>query len=239
MPETKSYIGRRLLIFGIELYRRYLSGKGPLKKVACTFHKTESCSAYGLRIAKESQSLPAALQKIRGRLSRCGAASLFRGEGQTLVWGELYDEEDPALFEKELVAQSESKESIRAGLLHAARVAKFQGDVSRCKDLLQRAKAYPASGDLLVRAAQGLLPSLRVWLFRRLSLLFFLCMVVGFFWGLWGFSWLWSLLLFPSVGGAAALNRYFSKRARVQGILAANAFREGASPMKRDASLLA
>src|SRR6185436_4096391 len=70
----------RLLTWMILAYRRFVSGGGPLRGVRCSFAPDESCSAYGLRAARESRTAREALGKIGRRLRRCRDACLV-GDG--------------------------------------------------------------------------------------------------------------------------------------------------------------
>lgn len=87
---------RAALIFLITLYRRYLSGRGPLRGVRCSFAAHESCSAYGLRVAQRSPSTRIALARIGRRLRRCGDACL-RSDGHVVSWTEQHDEAPSAI----------------------------------------------------------------------------------------------------------------------------------------------
>ncbi len=68
--------GNRVLVAAIRLYRRRLSGRGPLRRVACSFHHGESCSAYGLRVASERGAWDA-LGLITARLRRCRRLAVY------------------------------------------------------------------------------------------------------------------------------------------------------------------
>ncbi|MCW5807069.1 MAG: membrane protein insertion efficiency factor YidD, partial [Deltaproteobacteria bacterium] len=82
---------RRALAAAIRAYRRWLSGRGPLRGVSCTFARCESCSAYGLRVAREAPTAAHAIRLIRRRLRRCRDASVYAlaapGGGAALAWG--------------------------------------------------------------------------------------------------------------------------------------------------------
>ena len=116
---------RRALVAGIRGYRQWLSGRGPMRAVRCTFHDGESCSAFGLRAAREAPSVRIALGRIRRRIRRCGEVSLFAldapGGTRALGWGA--DHERPlAELHAELVADGEG-EPARAQVLSAREVA--------------------------------------------------------------------------------------------------------------------
>lgn len=80
----------RVLAWLILAYRRWLSGRGPLRGVRCSFGGGESCSAYGLRATAEVPTARAALGRIMRRLRRCREACLL-GDGETLSWAALHD----------------------------------------------------------------------------------------------------------------------------------------------------
>jgi putative component of membrane protein insertase Oxa1/YidC/SpoIIIJ protein YidD len=80
----------RLLAGLIRVYRRWISGRGPLRAVRCSFAGGESCSAFGLRATAEAPTARAALGRILRRLGRCRDACLL-GDGKTLSWAALHD----------------------------------------------------------------------------------------------------------------------------------------------------
>ena len=80
----------RVLAWLIVAYRRWLSGRGPLRAVRCSFAGGESCSAYGLRATAEAATVREALGRIARRLGRCRDACLL-GDGKTLSWAALHD----------------------------------------------------------------------------------------------------------------------------------------------------
>ncbi len=80
----------RLLAWLILAYRRWLSGRGPLRSVRCSFAGVESCSAYGLRATAEAGTARGAIGRILRRLGRCRDACLL-GDGRTLSWARLHD----------------------------------------------------------------------------------------------------------------------------------------------------
>jgi len=126
-------VAQRALVLGIRGYRRWLSGRGPLRRVRCTFHDSESCSAFGLRAAEESPDARAALGRIWRRIRRCGGASLFALDApdgtRALGWGEDHDRPLVELH-AELVADGE-RDTARAQVLCAREVAaRWRGDVA-------------------------------------------------------------------------------------------------------------
>lgn len=163
-----SYFGRGVLLGAIRAYRRWLSGRGPLRRVVCTFCASESCSAYGLRVVGEVGGLSEALRLIRGRLRRCREASAYRfadGWG----WGECYDAADGAALEGELEAARELPQTAANVLLTAALVARHRGDEELVADCAARARRLGAGPKYVtVRDGSGLERRLRRSLRRRL-----------------------------------------------------------------------
>ncbi len=152
-------------------YRRRLSGRGPLARVGCTFAHTESCSAYGLRVALEARSLLDAVWLILARLRRCGTASLYEQPGG-ISWGEAFDDCDPADLDARLVTALET-EKTRA-LMHrsAGLVAVRCGRRGDAREHLARAAALSdTSPRPCVRRSPRLARSLRARLHRRLLVL--------------------------------------------------------------------
>jgi putative component of membrane protein insertase Oxa1/YidC/SpoIIIJ protein YidD len=154
--ERPSAYMQRALVVAIRAYRRWLSGRGPLRQVRCTFHDNESCSAFGLRAAREAPSARVALGRIRRRIRRCGDASLFaldalpetetgarartrartrtrtRGGSETSIrvlgWGADHDRPLDELH-TELVEDGET-DAVRARVLSAREVAsRWRGDI--------------------------------------------------------------------------------------------------------------
>lgn len=126
-------VAQRALVLGIRGYRRWLSGRGPLRRVRCTFHDSESCSAFGLRAAQEAPDARAAWGRIRRRIRRCGGASLFALDApdgtRALGWGEDHDR-PLAELHAELAADGE-RDIARAQVLCAREVAaRWRGDVA-------------------------------------------------------------------------------------------------------------
>ena len=144
-------LGRRALAVAIAGYSRWLSGRGPLRRVRCTFHHGESCSAYGRRIAAEAGGLWPALAAIRRRLHRCADASLYLLPDDALGWGPAYDRPlAPWLAELD---RDRELPTTRDALLRArAAVARWRGDRRELTALA--ALPAPASGPrLIVRRA--------------------------------------------------------------------------------------
>ena len=134
-----AYLGQRLLVRLIRFYRRHCSGRGPLRRLTCTFCASESCSAYALRVAANvATSLPEAVRLIRGRLRRCGQASLYclpDGFG----WGESFDDND---LEANMLQAHELPGTVALVLRSAALVARQRGQYLLAEDYVRRAQHY-------------------------------------------------------------------------------------------------
>lgn len=118
---------RAILIGTLRGYRRWLSGRGPLRRVRCSF-ADETCGAFGLRTAREAPSTWTAVARIRRRLRRCRDASVYALPGGALGWGRDHDRPVSALT-AELVADGEAP-ATRARVLAARElVARWRGDV--------------------------------------------------------------------------------------------------------------
>jgi putative component of membrane protein insertase Oxa1/YidC/SpoIIIJ protein YidD len=174
---------RWLLRLGIRGYQRYLSGRGPLARVTCSFASSESCSAYGLRVATESQGTMEALRLIRQRLSRCGMASMYKSQDD-LAFGELYDDLDPSRFYALLTAARESPESVALVARGAAQCALLTGRQDLARQHARRAGGAGAMPPL--RDARRVRTAWRWRLLMRLSLL-------GLGLGLWPVFGPWSV----------------------------------------------
>ena len=133
------YLGQRLLVSLIRLYRRHCSGRGPLRRLTCTFCGSESCSAYALRVAEDvATSLPEAVRLIHGRLRRCRQASLYRlpdGFG----WGECFDDDD---LEANVLEAHELPGTVALILRSAALVAQQRGQYLLAENHVVRAQLY-------------------------------------------------------------------------------------------------
>lgn len=139
-------MGLGALRTAILAYRRWASGRGPLRRVGCTFAHGESCSAYGLRMAETSPSLGLALARIRGRLRRCRDASVYRVHREqrrdALAWG--CDHDDPHALEAQLCAARERSSTRAAVLAVSLEVARYRGRWALAAELaeaLARAEA--------------------------------------------------------------------------------------------------
>jgi putative component of membrane protein insertase Oxa1/YidC/SpoIIIJ protein YidD len=166
-----AWLGRRALEGAILLYRRHVSGRGPLRRVTCTFGRCESCSAYGLRVVREhARSLPHALRLVLERIRRCRSASVYRHD-RALSWGEDYDRPDAL---DGVAAQAHEQPHTRQALLQAAiGVARYRGERRIVVRLLQRLRALPrAVGEhvrLPLREGRGLREHLRARWLRGLA----------------------------------------------------------------------
>lgn len=147
------YRGRRLLLALIDGYRRWLSGRGLLRRVRCTFHHGETCSAYGRRVAAEATSLGEAVTLIRGRLRRCADTALYALPDDALGWGPAYDRSLPA-WQGELDAARELPTTRDALVRGRLAVARFRGDVGEVVALSRLPP--PGPGHKLVVRRTGL-----------------------------------------------------------------------------------
>ena len=120
-------IGRRALSLAIRGYRRWLSGRGPLRRVSCTFASTESCSAYGLRAVDEiATSLPHAIGLVRARVRACRHASVYRF-ANGLGWERAHDEA-PSEIARSMVARGERADTVAQVIAARMMVAKWRGE---------------------------------------------------------------------------------------------------------------
>jgi putative component of membrane protein insertase Oxa1/YidC/SpoIIIJ protein YidD len=129
---------QRALVLAIRGYRRWVSGRGPLRRVRCTFDHGdhgggESCSAFGLRAALEAPGARVAWGRIRRRIHRCGETSLFALDApdgtRALGWGADHDRPLDELH-AELVADGE-RAAACAQVLSAREVAaRWRGDLA-------------------------------------------------------------------------------------------------------------
>lgn len=115
---------QRLLIALILLYRRFFSGR--LTNVRCSFTAEESCSAFGLRIARAARSGREAIARIARRLRRCGDACLL-ADGTKLGWSELHDR-SPREIVDAMRADGEGDAAIWRMLQTRMTVARWCGD---------------------------------------------------------------------------------------------------------------
>lgn len=122
---------QRALAAAIRGYRRWLSGRGPLARVRCSFHASESCSAFGLRAATSAPSTWQAVGRIRRRLRRCRDVSLYALPGEhgrhVLGWGADHDRDLDELRAE--LARDDESPAARALILTARElVARWRSD---------------------------------------------------------------------------------------------------------------
>lgn len=134
----------RVLAWLILFYRRWLSGRGPLRDVRCSFAPHESCSAFGLRATSEAPGAREALGRIRRRIRRCRDACLT-SDGHAVSWSPLHDRAPAEIF-AELHADGEGAPAIERVLRVRRAVAVWRADavaIRACDELL--AGAGPSS----------------------------------------------------------------------------------------------
>lgn len=124
---------RGALIAALRGYRRWLSGRGPLRRVRCTFHPGETCGAFGLRAAREAPTAWHAVGRIRRRVRRCRDASVVLLDGgRALGWGR--DHERPlAEVVAELVADGEGPAARATVLAGRELVARWRSDAEELR----------------------------------------------------------------------------------------------------------
>ncbi|MBE7452520.1 MAG: membrane protein insertion efficiency factor YidD [Kofleriaceae bacterium] len=146
-------LARRVVVAAIAGYRRWLSGRGPLARVRCTFHHGQSCSAFGLRAVDEAPGTWAALGRIRRRLRRCGATSIHAltdpAGRRALGWGPDHDRPLGELC-AELTADGEQPADVAAVLAARVVVARWRGDATEVV-ALARLRRGPPRAQVLVR----------------------------------------------------------------------------------------
>lgn len=188
-PARASGGAQRLLLAALRGYRRWVSGRGPLRGLRCTFEQTESCGAYGLRVAEQAPGARAALRLIRGRLRRCGSSRLHFD--RDLLWGEAYDARCPEELIDWAADQAELPQT-QAMLARAARVVERERWPSA--GAVQRALGAPR---VLLRGGDGSLG-------QRFRLKWALCLWLPAVAAL-GLLCLWSLWFVPGLAMAGLL----------------------------------
>jgi len=144
-PPPSPWLGRRALELAILYYRRRLSGRGPLRRVTCTFDRCESCSAYGLRVVRHhARGLLHAMRLILGRIRRCRTSSVHRHH-DALLWGEDYDRLETV--DEAAVAVHERVGTRRALLRAAIGLARYRRERKILLRLLDRLRALPRAVD--------------------------------------------------------------------------------------------
>lgn len=127
----------RVLAWLIVFYRRWLSGRGPLREILCSFAPHESCSAFGLRATSEATGARDALRRIGRRIRRCRDACLV-SDGHALSWTALHDR-TPREIRDELHADGEGAPAIEHLLRVRRAVAVWRADpvsIRACDELL-------------------------------------------------------------------------------------------------------
>jgi putative component of membrane protein insertase Oxa1/YidC/SpoIIIJ protein YidD len=133
----------RVLAWIILAYRRWLSGRGPLRGVRCSFPE-ESCSTFGLRATSEAPTARAAIGRIARRLRRCRDACLL-GDGKTLSWTPLHDR-SPQAIATEMRDDGERDAAIERMLATRHTVARWRGEDTTLRPRLRPfAYSYPAT----------------------------------------------------------------------------------------------
>ena len=145
-----SYLGRTPALFAIRAYRRWISGRGPLRRVCCTFASTESCSAYGLRAASEARSLLEAMRLVRARVRACRGSSIYRFE-HGLGW-ERDHEHAPATLANVLAARRERPETIAQVIAARMTIAKWRGERALYRPVRARHPIPVRAGEAAIRA---------------------------------------------------------------------------------------
>lgn len=156
----------RILTWLIVTYRRWLSGRGPLRNVRCSFALEESCSAFGLRSARTATSWRQAIGRVARRLRRCREACLVR-DGRSLRWATIHDRAPSELI-AEMRADGEQANAISRMLVTRRAVALHCGDevaVEQC------AAALPGGPRVVVRGTRA-----RTWR-RRFVMIAFLALL--------------------------------------------------------------
>jgi putative component of membrane protein insertase Oxa1/YidC/SpoIIIJ protein YidD len=159
--------GTRLLAAAIRGYRRWLSGRGPLRRVRCTFAHGESCSTFGLRAAHEAPDAWTALGRIRRRLRRCGGASVFAlsapDGSRALGWGDDHERPLDELC-AELDADGERPVDRATVLAGRELVSRWRGDLGDVAALAARRRALPHAHVILRRPpAAGRMAAALAW----------------------------------------------------------------------------
>jgi putative component of membrane protein insertase Oxa1/YidC/SpoIIIJ protein YidD len=132
----------RLVIWLILAYRRWISGRGPLRNVRCSFAPEDSCSAFGLRAARSSPTARIAIGRILRRIGRCRDACLLT-DGRALSWMEAHDR-PPAMIVAEMTADGEARTAVLR-MLHARQaVAIWRADRQGIHDCAHEIEALRA-----------------------------------------------------------------------------------------------
>lgn len=184
----------RVLAWLILAYRRWLSGRGPLRGVRCSFAHAESCSAYGLRATAEAATAREAIGRIVRRLGRCRDACLL-ADGRTLSWAPLHDRPAEQIA-GELRRDGERAPAIARMLETRRAVASWRGE-----------PAPPAAARPPVYSH----PATQARSRRRIAALLALAAVAAF--AIAFRPWLGGIALVVAVAGIAAAARTWASRA--------------------------
>lgn len=177
-------------------YRRWISGRGPLRRVRCSFEQTESCSAFGLRVSRQAPSTSVAVRLIQARLRACGDAALHVETAEResrLTWGTLYDRlDDPGT--RELLGWE--LPATQRALNRAAELSQEAGVARLAAPALAQRLGSPR---ILLRAGSGELGRLRrlrvtvgIWS-AWLIVLALLSSVAAWLWLVWSVAMLFGL----------------------------------------------
>jgi hypothetical protein len=165
----------RVITYLIVAYRRWLAGRGPLRRVRCSFALEDSCSTFGLRTAQTASSWRQAIARIARRLRRCREACLVR-DGRSLQWATIHDR-PPVELIAEMRRDGEPEAAIARMLVTRRAVAFHVGDDAAARECVG---ALPGTPRVVVRPTRT-----RTWR-RRIVLVAFLALapLVGLR-GLW------------------------------------------------------
>ena len=191
----------RVIAWLIVCYRRWLSGRGPLRDVRCSFAPEESCSAYGLRVTRDATSARQALGRIVRRLRRCRDACLLT-DGAALSWAPVHDD-SPAAIAAALRRDGEQPAALARMLAVRRAVALWRADraaASACRGA-EPARPRVVSQPAVARRAR-----------RRLATLVALS-VVGLV-VVWLQPWLGGVALTATLGGSALCGLTLIERER-------------------------
>lgn len=145
---------QHLLVLFIRVYRRFLSGRGALRRVRCTFHHTETCSAFGLRAARESSGALVAIGRIRRRIRRCREASIYAAGPDALAWGADHDRPLLPLLAR-LAADGETAASRAVVLASRLAIARHRGDLVEVVAVTPHRALLPPAHIVLRRQPAG------------------------------------------------------------------------------------
>ena len=209
----------------IRLYQRFLSGRGPLRAVRCTFERTESCSVYGRRLA-EDPSVPGwrAVWLIARRLRACRGSALYVDAGG-LVWGPDFDRLSPAEHAARLDRALES-EATRAAVCRAhLDIAGHCSDPGRVPpEAARRALSRAPGSRLLLRTLDARRARGRAWRRAGRGLLVY-AVVVGALLGGAGLTWATGAITVGAALAASSLvRRETTELERLEALMAANRF---------------